>query len=335
MGLIPAWKVEIDGRDITERLRDRLLSLKVSDGKHARQDTASITLIDDPPVDWPLAGRTAKIWMGWDDELEEMGEYQVAAPESKGPPASLSIAFSPIPPPRPRTGLAGVDYQSLGSSTFSYADEGHQLDKWARRAGEDLGLRVVIHGDIGDRIITATQQNETHGKFWDRQARELGLTVRVHNGDLIIAPAHTTTSARTGRELPTITIAREDVEDWSGTLIERSTTRRVAARWFDPARGLGGESSSGSGSPARTLPRVYPTEAAATQATQAALRRARAGGAVLDLSVRGDTRLRAHARVNLSEAMRPGLDGTYQINTAEHEIAGLSYVTNIKCEQAL
>lgn len=56
---------------------------------------------------------------------------------------------------------------------------------------------------------------------------------------------------------------------------------------------------------------------------------------MLDLSVRGDTRLRAHARVNLSEAMRPGLDGTYQINTAEHEIAGLSYVTNIKCEQAL
>lgn len=335
MGLTPAWKVEIDGRDITDRLRDRLLSLEVSDGKRARQDTAAITLIDDPPVDWPMAGRTAKIWMGWDDDLQEMGEYQVAATQSKGPPAQLAIAFSPIPPPRPRTGLEGVNYQSLGTTTFNYADEGHQLDKWAQRAGQDLGLRVVIHGDIGDRVITATQQNESHGKFWDRLAREQGLTVRVHNGDLIFAPAHTTTSARTGREIPTVTIARADVMEWDGSLIERATTRRVAARWHDPARGLGGESTAGSGGPARTLPRVYPTAAAAGLATQAALRRARAGGAKLVLTVRGDTRLVAHGRVNLAQAMRPGLDGLYQINEAHHVLAGEAYVTTITCEQEL
>lgn len=335
MGLIPAWKVEIDGQDITARLRDRLLSLEVTDGKRGRQDTAAISLIDAPPVDWPMAGRTAKLWMGWDDELEEMGEYQVSTPRSKGPPARLEIALSPILPPRPRTGLEGVDYQSLGSSTFSYANEDFQLDKWVQRAGDDLGLRVIIHGDIRDRVVDLTQENETHGKFLERLAREQGLTVRVHNGDLIVAPAHATTSARTGREIPTITLAPADVLEWDGGLMERTTVRSVSARWFDPARGVGGTSGSGSGSPARTLPRFYPTEAAAGVAAQAAAQRARAGGAELILTMRGDTRLRAHVRVNLAEAMRPGLAGLYQINEAKHVVAGESYSTTITCEQAL
>lgn len=334
MGLTASWKVEVDGRDITPRLVDRLISLEVRDGKNAREDSASITLQDDPPVDWPEHGRSIQIWMGYGDDLADMGTYQVAVPRSSGPPAQLVVQCNPQPPPT--RGGAGGDKPTLGKDTFSFEDTGLNLDKHVNRIAKDLGLEWSVDASVAHLPVTQVQANETHGGYLDRLAQELGLTVRIRNGRLIVADRHSRSAASSGRTIQPITLTRADIESWDGALVQRAITRQVRARWLSPSDGKSGAVSTGSGRPARTLGTVYPDQVTAERAVRAALRRGQADAADLKLTLKGHPRYASHVPLDISEALRPGIDGSYQIVEAHHRIDGSGgYRTEVTCEQAL
>jgi phage protein D len=259
--------------------------------------------------------------MGWgDEELVEMGAYQIAMPRSKGRPSQLVITANNLPPPRPRgsssTG-AGV-----GSTSFTY-DKGGTVQQLADRAGRDLNVDVRVASSIGSLDIPDIQHNETHASYLSRVAERNGFTFKIRNGELVLGPAHSSRSVRTDREVETIALQASDLLDWDGAMSYRGQTASVVARWHDPSTGQGGRASAGSGTQRKDLRRTYTNQAAAQRAASAALSRATADAQPLRTTLRRVwPQFAAHTRTDLTEALRPGLDLVYQTQRATHTISG-------------
>ena len=76
MGIAPRFRVTANNEDITEALRERFVSLRLTDKAGLDSDELTITLADhDPqaPIALPPAGAELTVWLGYDDQADEMG----------------------------------------------------------------------------------------------------------------------------------------------------------------------------------------------------------------------------------------------------------------------
>jgi phage protein D len=335
VGLTPDWRVAIDGDDITPRIRDRFVSLTVVDGKKPRDDRCTIELFDDPWIDWPENGRKIKVWMGYaGEELTEMGEYALAVPRSKGPPAVLSVTGNAIPPPR-SSSSSSTPGPGLGTDSFTY-EKGGTVQQLVERAARDLGdLETTVSSGIAGLEISDRQRDETHANYLQRLARSNGFTFKIRNGRLIMTDGHAATGARTGRAVTTVEVPLSAIRNWDGQFVPRSAVSRVDARWHSTSQNKSGRERAGSGRPRTTLPRTYATPEEARRAAAAALARGAADAQTLKLKLDGHPVYMAHTRVDLRGVLRPGVEGLYQVEKATHRITGsTSYETSLDTKAA-
>ena len=87
----PDFKILADKQDITATIRDRLLSLRVTDEAGTKSDTVEIQLDDrDSKISWPRHGAELEVLLGYRSEgLVRMGHYVVDEIEHSGPPSAL------------------------------------------------------------------------------------------------------------------------------------------------------------------------------------------------------------------------------------------------------
>ena len=93
----PAFRLEADGRDVTDSIRDRLLSLRIDDEAETRSDRLSLTLDDRPRLDGavadlPTPDTMLSVWLGYRESgAVDMGRYRVDEITYSGPPATLEV----------------------------------------------------------------------------------------------------------------------------------------------------------------------------------------------------------------------------------------------------
>src|SRR5690554_3922674 len=89
----PDFRILADRQDITARIRDRLLSLRITDEAGIQSDTVEILLDDrDGRIEWPAHGVELEVFLGdGRSGLSRMGLYVVDEVEHSGPPSSLTI----------------------------------------------------------------------------------------------------------------------------------------------------------------------------------------------------------------------------------------------------
>jgi uncharacterized protein len=66
----PAFRLQADGRDVTDSIRDRLLSLRIDDEAETRSDRLSLALDDRPRLDGavadlPTPDTMLSVWLGY------------------------------------------------------------------------------------------------------------------------------------------------------------------------------------------------------------------------------------------------------------------------------
>ncbi|SMG64540.1 Phage late control D, partial [methanotrophic bacterial endosymbiont of Bathymodiolus sp.] len=91
--MTPDFRIHADSQDITERIQDRLLSLRVTDEAGIKSDTVELNLDDrDGLVIWPVHGAELEISLGYRETgLVRLGLYIVDEVEHSGPPNTLTI----------------------------------------------------------------------------------------------------------------------------------------------------------------------------------------------------------------------------------------------------
>ncbi|MEW8420158.1 MAG: contractile injection system protein, VgrG/Pvc8 family [Candidatus Thiodiazotropha endolucinida] len=303
--MTPEFRILADSQDITDRIRDRLLSLRVTDEAGIKSDTVEIKLDDrDALVVWPERGAELEISLGYHQSgLTRLGLYIADEVEHGGPPNA------------PRTRI--WDNVTLADMVTTIAGE-HGL---VPKISEPLALVRYTHLD-------QTEESDLH--LLTRLARENSAVTKPVAGNLIFATRGESKSI-SGKDLPTTQIVASQVQRHQMTQADRGKYAAVLTYWHEPMKAERVPVKVGRGKPVYTLRHTYPDSEQATRAEQAKLEALQRGTGTLSLTLIGTTELMAEAKLEL-KGIRDRVDGEWLIQSVEHQFDNQGFVTRIESE---
>ena len=319
----PVFRIVIDGRgDITDLVRDRLLSLSVVDEAGRESDSAELRLDDrDNVIDLPPRGAKMTVSLGYDDREETVtGTYVVDEFELSGPPDTLAI----------RAKGADMRAELKAQKTRSWDDV--TLGDLVGRIAADHGLEARVGSALRSiRIPHLDQVEESDLHLLTRLARDHDSVAKQAGERLLFVPRGEVSSA-TGKPMPAVDVRPRDVHRWSVTIADRDAYASVRAHWHEPATGRRRTETAGSGSPARTLRRTHASASEAAEAARAELARLARGTVRLSAELSpGNPVVAAEAELRLA-GFRKGAAGSWTCRRVTHRLNPRGYSTAVEAE---
>jgi len=325
----PVHRITADGKDVTEVLAERLLSLRLVDEDGLDSDTLELRVDDrDGQIVLPRTSVELTVALGYDGKAQEMGLYVVDEVELSGPADTIRI-----------TGRAAnfSNSQTLRGRRQSLREP--RTRSWHELSfGELVEAVAAEHGfqaRVGDPLAGAwlehvDQLDESDLHLLARLARDRDGIAKPAGGRLIVVSR---AEARTadGRQLEAVRLGPADLESWRVTLPQRSRYASVVAHYHDIEQGEVNEVTAGSGEPVYRLRREYPDAETASWAANARLRRFNRGTSEINLELAGDPRLAAGTPLELA-GFREGVNGSYRAERVEHVVDDRGYRTLVRAE---
>ncbi len=331
MAWTPAFRLEADGRDVTDSIRDRLLTLRIDDEAETRSDRLTISLDDRPRldgtvVDLPTPDTVLTVWLGYRETgAVDMGRYRVDEITYSGPPATLEVKAT--------AAALGQDIrsartrswhrQTLGDLTRTIAAD-HQLEARIEATLDAIPLPHLDQTTEGDIAFLARIANR-----YDAVARPLGPVLTV-----IRRGTATTVS---GALLPALTLTPTEVTRWSYTYAARREAGAagdkrggVRAWWWDIAAGESRKIEQGS-PPYEDIRRLHDSEADARVSISAHANKAARSNAELSIDLPGRPDIQAEAALVLS-GWRPLIPVRWRITRVTHDLKPAGYTRRITAE---
>lgn len=324
----PVARILADGQDVTARMKDRLISLTVTDEAGSTSDTARIVLDDrDAVFEVPPTGAQLTIGIGW---LEtggpvDMGVYVVDELSFEGPERRFSISAK---------AADSLDRNAPGRIKAPKSRSWHDttLGVVVRQIAKEHGFEAVV-GSKFDKIEIPhlDQTEESDINLLRRLAKENGAVVKPASGKLLFVGEGKGKTA-SGKSMPAVALAAKDCARWSMKIAKRAAYKQVIAQWHDGEGGDLQQVKAGSGEPSQTLKHTYASADEAQRAAAAGLKRAQRGERTAEIEATGNPALVAEAPLTLS-GFRTGVDGgDWVITRATHTLTNSGYVTSITAE---
>ena len=317
----PAYRVLADRRDITDAIRDRLLSLTLTDEAGYQSDAVSLRLDDrEGKIELPRKGAQLEVELGYEERgLAQMGLYVVDEIELSGPPDTLTVQAK------------AVDMKSILKQ--------HKIRAWSATIQEivstiaqEHGLKPRVDSALGAiRIPHIDQTEESDLHFLTRLGQQYDA-VGKQAGPYVLFVPHGQAQSASGQPITAVAIHRTQTSDHRVTLADRGKFQAVLAHWQNVEVGQQVTERVGDGEPVFTLRHAYPTAEEARAAAQAKLNGLTRGLGTLSLTLKpGDPTLAVEAKLTLS-GFRKGVDGEWITTRVIHEIGGSGYSTQIEAE---
>ncbi len=310
--IAPDFSLTLQGNNITQNIRARLLSLTLTDNRGFEADQLDIELDDsDGLMVMPQRNAVLSLELGWQgSQLTHKGRFTVDEVEHRGAPDTLTI--------RARSADFRGSLNTRREASYHDTTLGDIVQQIAAR--NQLTAKLAAGLDA-IKISHIDQTQETDAAFATRLASLNGAVAAVKNGCLLfIRPGNGTTV--NGKALPVMTITRRDGDRHNFSLADRDAYTGVTARWLNtrqpkpqkvklqrkpktqhlralqhpkakpatqkaakPAEAQKGEYLVGAEDNVFTLPTVYATQAAAMRAAQAKWEKLQRGVAEFSLSL--------------------------------------------------
>lgn len=310
------YKVTVAGQDVTSRFRPLLKDLSVERSSGKASDSLDLTLADPngsvflprdrDPVTVSLNGQWA--FEGFVSDVD--------CSINKGSGREIKISASSIDQggKTKEPGLRHKDKASLKDVA----------SEWGQKAGIQMQVLGSIAGVERDYWI---QQNESFMSWGQRVAREVGGTFKIIGKRGFLTPRNEGISA-SGRALTPILVTvghgGNFLEGNISPIVGRPRFSDVALSYFDRAKGERVEVEINTGiTGVDTKLRKLVTEATEGQAKKKAEAlgkesdREKGSGSV---TIVGDARAEPEA-ICIVSGFRPGVDGSYQIDTVSHSVS--------------
>jgi phage protein D/phage protein U len=225
---IPDWRVTLDGTDLTERMRPRLVSLAISEKRGDEADQLDIVLDDaDGLLAIPPEGARLLVMLGWKQGrdvapgLVHKGSFKVDEVNHSGPPDQIRI--------RARAADFTSAIRNRREQSWANTTLGTVLQDIAGRNA--LSLRIAP--DLAAIALPALHQSrESDTAFLRRLGRENDAVATIKTGTLIFARKGAGTTS-TGQPLPTLALTRRSGDGHSWQRQTRDGQAGVTAHWHD------------------------------------------------------------------------------------------------------
>jgi len=271
-----AWRVTLDGKDMTGRMAPRLLSLSLNEKRGNEADQLDIVLDNvDGKLAMPPTGVTLKVALGWERGpaglpigLIDKGDFIVDERSAAGPPDTIRI--------RARSADLRGNFRVRRERAFVGQSVGYVVKLLAA----ENGLTERIDPDLAGETIEALGHGaKSDAALLQDLGRRFDAVATVKGGYLIFSAIGKGETA-TGLKIPALSIARRDCGGFRFEEADRGQYGGVVAKWHNIATGQQEKVVAGSEHPApKRLRKVYASESSALQAATAELKRMKRGKA--------------------------------------------------------
>ncbi|MGH1450233.1 MAG: phage late control D family protein [Pseudomonadaceae bacterium] len=322
----PAFRLAVDGRDITPKVNNRLLRLTLTDNRGIEADQLDLTLHDhDGLLAIPPRRAVIDLWLGWQGSaLVYKGSFTVDEVEHSGAPDVIMIRARSADM---RAGLTRKRERSWHQTT---------LAEIIARVAAAYSLTPVVDLVLGQIPVPHLDQvDESDANLLTRLGTDHDAIATVKAGHLLLLPVGASKTA-SGVNLPHITLTRRDGDSHRYLIADRDAYTGVRAHYYDPNSAARLEAIIGTEDNIKTLRHVYANEQSALQAARAEWRRLQRGVASLTYTI-------ARGRPDLIPEMTFSLVGIKQQITEvvwlcarlTHELSDTGYINKLELENQL
>ncbi len=218
----PEFLLTVNAKDITANIRDRLISLTLTDNRGFDADQLDLELDDaDGQLAMPVRGAVIKLYLGWKGQaLIGKGEFTVDEVEHHGAPDTMVI--------RARS----VDFRGSLNSRREVSYHDTTLGKVVTQIAERNSLKPMLaDGFAALPVAHIDQTQETDTKFLTRLASLYGAVAAIKAGRLLfLRPGSGVTAS--GKPIPQLTITRQDGDRHTFSIADRGAYTGVTASWL-------------------------------------------------------------------------------------------------------
>jgi len=320
--MTPIYKILADNNDITSAIKDRLISLTITDEAGMQSDSLTLVLDDrDNSIELPRKGVQLDVYIGYKETgLVKKGLFTVDEIEISGTPDTLTIK-----------GKAANMRNSLKAPKTRSFDQ-KKLGDIIKTIAQDNQLTPKISPELSELVIPHLDQtNESDLHFLTRIAKMYGAVSKPVEGNLLFAIKGETKSV-TGKVLSAVNIDRNQTSDYRASLADRDKYKSVIAYWQDTSTAQKIAVKTSNETPSFTLRHTYPDPEAATQTAKSKMASLNRGTGTISITLsNGNALLFAESLLNLS-GFRDGINGAWTSTRVEHEISGGGYKTRVDAE---
>ena len=324
---VPRFKLEYEGKDITQEITKYLISVQYTDNEANESDEISFTVEDKHGLwkgDWlPQKGDKVSLAIGYDDELLDCGKFTIDEIEMSGPPDIVTM----------RGLAAGINSPLRTKNSRAY--EGQTLRQIAQTVAEKYGYKIVAtdgSASILDniRIERVTQNRETDLAFLKRVGEDYGVVFSVRDTDLIFTAIYDMEKGQPVIELDRTDLMRYSVKDKATKVYKKARVRHKNVSKNENVTVFWEEKKNDGASSEDTLEihsRVENMQQAEAKA-KAKLHDANRKGQEATFTVPGKPMLVAGNNFTLTGM--GALTGKYHIKKSVHNISSGGYTTDVE-----
>ncbi|MCC2976231.1 phage late control D family protein [Sphingomonas sp. PL-96] len=282
------FRLTMDGQDFTDRVRPRLVSLRLSEKRGGEADDLDLVLDDsDGKLVIPRKGVRIHLVLGWrcgadvNIGMVDKGSFTVDEASWDSAPDTITI--------RARSADLTGGYRVRRERSHRATTLGAIVAQVAAAHGYTPHVDAALASVPVDVLV---QDQRSDMAMIRTLGRQHDAVATVKNGRLILQRIGAG-STSSGRELPTATILRSDVDRATWRTVDRDAYTKVEARWHDQdgatrktvAADVAGRTGGSDDKKVRRLKKTYHTEADARAAAQAEAGRVARRGAELTLDL--------------------------------------------------
>lgn len=278
--MTPLFQITADGVDVTGKVADRLLELRLTDEAGYQADRLEMTLDDrGGTLKVPPHQSVVRVALGMAGArpvpLTAMGSWRTDETELTGPVRTLRLTAT------------AADMSGAIRAPRTRAWENVTLkDLVASIAGEAGLIPVVAPALAGIVIRYLAQTAESDLNLLTRLARQNGAVLKPADGRLLLARRGVAETAK-GEALTALALSTADMRRWNWRTGDRQKYGSAEASWSELGTARQNKVVIGEGAPRRTLRHVFGSEDEARRAAQAILDDAGRGAETGSLSMAG------------------------------------------------
>jgi uncharacterized protein len=219
---MPACRIEVDGKDVTARLRPHLCGLALGITRAGQADEVEMSFdATDGTIAMPRLGVSVAVMVGFESiGVQLQGTFDIDEREHGGAPDIITV--------RGRSAKLASPLNTRKERSFSNTTVGHVVSVIA---GEN-GLTPRVSPSLAAIEVDQIDQTESDIAMLRRLGLMWDAVATVKNGYLVFAPIGKGTTA-SGKALPTLAITRKKGDRHRFHEAKRDAYTGVRARWHD------------------------------------------------------------------------------------------------------
>lgn len=320
---IPAYKLEIKGSAAKSTLKNRLISISLSQYSGDQSDQLNLELHDvlvNKRIVVPTTNDEIKLWLGYEGELMLMGTYLIDSRQLSGPPDKLTLSAKAV---------------DMSSSIYD-----QRSDIWKEKTIKDIvstiakrcSLEAKVSSSLGSLLPGEIQTNESDMNFLSRLADRYDAIAKPDHGYLLFLKKAEAKSA-SGDALKALELGPYGISSWNMTISDRMVYKKIQAKWHDRMKAVTTieevENSAAKNDKVFTLREVFSTKDEATAAAKAQLEEFREQSSTLNLELFGDPKIMPLRPLKIA-GIREHLNGTWLVKSATHSLSNSGYTCSVE-----